>query len=161
MVKASKCHHDLTTIGYLKDFFQLNEQLPTWVEQENWPAVDSYFQQLVQKDGELFQYLLKFQQFSSIEFIISVRDASNDWEEDGIWHDDGSRLLAFSISLVDNQGIQGGNLLFRKKGNPQCFKLAPWDCGEIVVFKTGVSGFEHKVEKVTSGRRVVVAGWCS
>ena len=124
--------------------------------------IDSAFKELTHKEGNLFKYLSQFENFQSIEFILSLRDSENSWEEDGIWHDDGSRKLAFSLSLTKNSHlIEGGLLEIRKKDELESLKIPPFEFGEIVVFKTGTSGFEHKINQVTLGKRFIIAGWCS
>lgn len=145
---------------------QINIQLKALVDQENWNEIDHYFQLSTQKDGELFKFLSHFETFKQIEFIISVRDAQNPWEEDGIWHDDGSRKLAFSLSLTENiQNIEGGVLEIRKKNRnknneDKSYKIKPFAFGQIIIFATGTQGFEHKINKVTKAKRIIIAGWC-
>ena len=53
--------------------------------------------------NNIFEFLKQFHDFNFIEFIISIRDSQNEWEEDGIWHDDGSRVFAFSLSLLNQE----------------------------------------------------------
>lgn len=131
------------------------------VHKEDWESLDSYFMQLTSPTGELFKVLSKFCDFKAIEFIISIRDAQNPWEEDGIWHDDGSRKLAFSLSLTkDHQEVEGGVLEIRQKGNQDSFKLKPFEYGKMIVFATGENNFEHKINQVTKGKRIIIAGWC-
>lgn len=151
---------ELFTQGYHLTSFPLGEEIRSRVQQERWQELDDEFRKLTIKDGRLFQFLQQFHDFNSIEFIISVRDASNDWEEDGIWHDDGSRVFAFSLSLTIGE-IEGGRLAFRHQGGaPHAFLPTP-DFGGIILFLTGRYGFEHKIHQVTRGRRVIIAGWCS
>ncbi|MEX0798985.1 MAG: 2OG-Fe(II) oxygenase [Bacteriovoracaceae bacterium] len=131
------------------------------VKKRDWGQVDHLCGRLVKEDGALFQLLYPLAGQSRIEFIINVRDAKNSWEEDGIWHDDGSRILAFSMGLnLAPETIKGGELLIRPKGVSASQRLGPPAIGEVVIFKTGVDGFEHKVLKVEQGQRVVMAGWC-
>lgn len=132
-----------------------------FIHREDWQALDDYFKILTHKDGAIFNFMSQFANFEAIEFIISIRDARNDWEEDGIWHDDGSRKLAFSLSLMESpQDIEGGILEIRKKGQKDSFKIGPFEYGNIIVFATGVDNFEHKINKVSLGRRIIIAGWC-
>ena len=161
MVKDSRCQDALTEQGLCKTYFPLSGQIKKWVKLENWSEIDHHFQALTKKNGDLFSFLSSFENFDQIEFIISIRDAANEWEEDGIWHDDGSRKLAFSVSILDNENTRGGKLLFRKKASMQTIALDPFNFGEIIIFKTGICGYEHMVSQVVSGRRIVVAGWCS
>lgn len=99
----------------------------------------------------------------SFEHILSLRIGPQDEELDGIWHDDGTRHLAFSLSLnLDYQSIVGGDLLMRKKESPdQILKIKPRPFGTLTVFCTGMDGWEHKTSLVTNGTRLVLAGWLS
>lgn len=147
-------------VGYQLTNFPLSHKIQQLVDQEKWVELDQEFKQLTQKDGELFNFLRHYCEFNSIEFIISIRDSENPDEEDGIWHDDGSRNLAFSLSLTKNQ-IQGGILEIKhKNGNPHHHIPTP-QFGEIIIFLTGANDFLHKINRVTSGRRIIIAGWCS
>ena len=161
MVNHTKCQDALSTQGFCKTNFELSKRILEQISCENWAAVDGSFKELTSENGELFKFLKNFELFDSIEFIISIRDSTNEWEEDGIWHDDGSRKLAFSLSLVPSQNIEGGVLQFRKKGHETASNIPPFNTGEMIIFKTGTSGYEHKICQVTSGRRVIIAGWCS
>lgn len=146
--------------GYLITTFPLSPTIPHLVDNENWQALDQEFQLLCQKNGALFQYLKNFCDFNSIEFIISIRDGSNPDEEDGIWHDDGSRLMAFSLSLTKLE-IQGGVLEIKhQSGNPHHHLPTP-RFGEIIIFLTGVHDFHHKINRVIKGKRIIIAGWCA
>ena len=156
----TKCQDDLENQGYCLVKMNLPEALRELVSNENWSELDAEFFKLTAKDGLIFQTLRLFRDFQSIEFIISLRDANNEWEEDGIWHDDGSRLLAFSLSLTLNSP-KGGVLEFRKKGECNSNKIPTPTYGEMIVFKTGVEGYEHKINQVTEGQRLIIAGWCS
>lgn len=132
------------------------------VEESAWEEIDLVFKQLTAPEGALYKYLLQFHDFSLIEFIISIRDAENEWEEDGIWHDDGSRIFAFSLSLTtDPDSIEGGRLGIRRKGDASMRLIPTPSIGGIILFLTGLYGFEHKTHEVTQGRRVIIAGWCS
>jgi len=154
--------------GYAFREFLLDPIFRTYVTEERWDELDAHFKCLVQADGEFFQFLKTFHRdFSSIEFIISIRDAANEWEEDGIWHDDGSRVFAFSLSLtLDPSAIQGGYLELRKKSEnespdklPASLPTPPF--GTAILFLTGVHGFEHRTRQVLNGKRIILAGWCS
>lgn len=146
--------------GFHLATFSVPEKVRDFIHSENWQALDDEFKKLTCPDGKLFLFLNQFHEFDKIEFIISIRDSLNDWEEDGIWHDDGSRVFAFSLSLTD-QPIEGGNLGIRKKED-QNFLLIPTPAfGEIILFLTGLYGYEHKIHQVTNGRRIIIAGWCS
>lgn len=148
--------------GFHLTSFPLSETLLCLIKEEQWLEVDRYFKQLTQHDGELFSFLKKFHEFENIEFIISIRDAQNSWEEDGIWHDDGSRFFAFSLSLTLNpQHMRGGKLGIRRKGLEDFIQIPTPSAGEIIMFLTGLYGFEHKIHKVIEGKRIIIAGWCS
>lgn len=148
--------------GFHLTHFPLSEDIRHLVRTENWKALDDAFKALTAPGGRLFGFLKTFHDFSSIEFIISIRDADNDWEEDGIWHDDGSRVFAFSLSLTeDAEKIQGGKLGVRRK-NAEEMELVPTpEFGGIILFLTGTYGWEHCIHRVSKGRRVIIAGWCS
>ena len=125
------------------------------------PNIDELFKKITQPDGSLFNYLKKFHDFESIEFIISLRSSNNPDEEDGIWHDDGSRLMAFSLSLTNSPPKRGGHLSFRKKESSIEDQIPTPDYGNIIIFLTGTYGFEHKTNAVLDGERLIIAGWCS
>ena len=91
---------ELFNQGYHLSYFTLDHEIKNLVITENWQGLDDEFKKLTSKDGRLFKYLQEYHDFENIEFIISIRDSSNEWEEDGIWHDDGSRVFAFSLSLT-------------------------------------------------------------
>lgn len=146
--------------GYHLTYFPLGDDARQWVQTENWTDLDNHFKKLTNKEGSLFNFLKRFHDFSSIEFIISVRDAGNDWEEDGIWHDDGSRVFAFSLSLTLDD-VQGGRLGIRERGQDHFVQIPTPNFGGIILFLTGIYGYEHKIHQVTKGRRVIIAGWCS
>jgi len=102
--------------GFHLSFFSIEEVRPL-VLAKDWAALDQKVIELTRPGGKLFTFLKTFHDFTDIEFIISLRNASNDWEEDGIWHDDGSRVFAFSLSLtMDSEKIEGGRLGVRRKG---------------------------------------------
>lgn len=148
--------------GFHLSYFALSSELKIFVQNEDWKSVDMCMQKLTAKDGELFKYLLTFHDFTQIEFIISLRDSKNDWEEDGIWHDDGSRVFAFSLSLsLDADHIKGGRLGIRKVGDENYLEIPTPSFGGIILFLTGIYGYEHRIHQVTEGKRVIIAGWCS
>ncbi|MFP5384454.1 MAG: 2OG-Fe(II) oxygenase [Bacteriovoracia bacterium] len=148
--------------GFFITYFPLPEEVKTYVKKEDWEKVDEAFRKLTSKGGRLYQFLQEYHDFNDIEFIISVRDSNNDWEEDGIWHDDGSRVFAFSLSLtLEPDAIAGGRLGIRRKGESTFFEVPTPSFGGIVLFLTGLYGFEHKIHEVKKGRRIIIAGWCS
>tara|TARA_Y100000780_G_scaffold155505_1_gene140092 strand:+ start:124301 stop:124783 length:483 start_codon:yes stop_codon:yes gene_type:complete len=147
--------------GFFSDKLTLPEELKEATINKNWGQVDAICERLIVPTGLLFQYLSPYAGQKRIEFIISIRDSKNEWEEDGIWHDDGSRILAFSMGLnLNPDSIEGGQLLLRKKGEQEYSSIPPMEFGEIIVFKTGISNYEHMVKAVTKGHRIVMAGWC-
>lgn len=148
--------------GFHLTHVPLPEELRAHVQNEDWVHVDALVHGLVSEKGSLYNFLKSYHDFSSIEFIISIRDASNDWEEDGIWHDDGSRVFAFSLSLtLSPEEIKGGRLGIRRKGEEIFMQIPTPSYGGIILFLTGTYGYEHKIHQVTTGRRVIIAGWCS
>lgn len=151
----------LPECGFILTSVDIDQVLHNFVANERFEEIDNYFTAATSKDGFLFNFLSSYEDFREIEFIISLRDSNNEWEEDGIWHDDGSRKLAFSLSLIDSNNIEGGKLEIRKIGSTTSNIIVPFNFGEIVIFKTGQDGFEHKINKVTKGRRLIIAGWCS
>ncbi len=99
--------------------------------------------------------------FSKIETMISIRDSKNEWEEDGIWHDDGSRVLAFSLSLTDEAHQVQGDLEIRKKESLSTQSIPTPAFGTAIIFLTGIHGYEHRTRAVKNGRRIMLVGWCS
>lgn len=148
--------------GFHLTYFPLGDEIRELVRHEDWNKLDGAFEELTKENGRLYNFLKTFHDFSSIEFIISIRDAANDWEEDGIWHDDGSRVFAFSLSLTENsEEIKGGRLGVRLKDTEQYLEIPTPEFGGIILFLTGLYGYEHKIHQVLSGRRIIIAGWCS
>lgn len=153
----SQCQSDLEKQGFCIDYIHLPDELKKLVISKNYPAIDEYIWSAIAQDGIIYEKMSQYTQFSEIEFIISLREEDN---EDGIWHDDGSRVLAFSLSLTIDIPEKGGVLEFRKKGEKESFKISTPKYGEIIIFKTGVDHYEHKINKVEKGSRLVIAGWC-
>lgn len=151
---------ELFTQGFHKTYFTLPETIRELVTLEKWPELDQEFQILTAKEGRLFKFLSEFHDFTDIEFIISIRDAANEWEEDGIWHGDGSRVFAFSLSLT-LQDVKGGRLGIRLVGEENFMQIPTPSFGGIILFLTGIYGYEHKIHQVTEGKRIIIAGWCS
>lgn len=156
----TKCQDDLEKQGYFLTEMTLPKELKTEVEKKDFEQVDKIIRILTKPEGAIFQTLLKYREFSEIEFILSLRESQNSWEEDGIWHDDGSRILAFSLSLTITSP-EGGILELREKGSNQSLKIPTPDYGQMIVFKTGVEAYEHKINRVSSGSRLIAAGWCT
>ncbi len=148
--------------GFHLSYFPLGEVIRQMVRDENWEALDREIKKLTAPGGSLFNFLQEFHSFNEIEFIISIRDAENDWEEDGIWHDDGSRVFAFSLSLtLKPEGIEGGRLGIRVKNSENLLEIPTPGFGTIILFLTGLYNIEHKIHEVKKGRRIIIAGWCS
>jgi hypothetical protein len=151
---------ELFNQGYHLSYFTLDHEIKNLVTTENWQGLDDEFKKLTSKDGRLFKYLQEYHDFENIEFIISIRDSSNEWEEDGIWHDDGSRVFAFSLSLTLGD-VKGGRLGLRLRGEENFIQLPTPSFGGIILFLTGIYGYEHKIHQVMKGKRIIIAGWCS
>lgn len=156
----TKSQNDLEVYGFTTVHFAPALDIIELVRKREFESIDKVMQDHTSTEGELFKLLSQFEDFDSIEFILSLREAKNEWEEDGIWHDDGSRKLAFSLSLTI-ESPEGGKLSFRKKGSSHQLDIPTPTYGEMIIFKTGVSGYEHKINQVTKGSRLVCAGWCS
>lgn len=148
--------------GFHLSYFSLGDDIKDLVEREDWDSLDVAINELTQKDGRLFKFLKTYHSFNNIEFIISVRDSSNEWEEDGIWHDDGSRFFAFSLSLTTGASlVRGGRLGIRQKGQDRFLEIPTPELGGIILFLTGIYGYEHRIHKVMGGKRIIIAGWCT
>lgn len=148
--------------GYLITKFPLPKDLEDLVTNEDWKRVDDTFQDLLAKGGSLYNFLKEFGIFIKTEFIISIRDSKDSEQDNGIWHDDGSRNFAFSLSLTkEPQGINGGHLSLKKKDQEETIDIPTPDYSKAIIFLTGTHGYEHKINKVTLGKRVIIAGWLS
>lgn len=147
--------------GYTFDFFEPPPALVAAVVTQRWDEVDTQVARLVQPGGELFGRISRYIPIISTEFIISIRDSRDPDQEDGIWHDDGSRRLAFTWSLT-TEPIEGGVLGIRAVGQLAAPVMIPTPAlGGLIVYLTGQFGFEHKIHQVTRGKRVVIACWGS
>lgn len=151
----------LPPAGYERVQLELPMAVEAQVRARDWEALDRSIRQQTLPGGGIFRALEAYALFSSIEFIISIRSAP---DEDGIWHDDGSRVLAFSLSLtLEPEKIEGGRLALRLRGNET--KLAgeiPTPAfGTMIVFATGAQGYEHRIHEVRRGERLIIAGWCT
>jgi hypothetical protein len=155
--------------GYILSAIELPGALKAAIESRDWVKVDEIVRQETLPGGAIFQELLKYAHFSEIEFIISIRSSLQEPDEDGIWHDDGSRVLAFSLSLtLDSNGVEGGRLEMRKRARTASEasslateSIATPPYGTAIIFATGWQGFEHKINRVTGGERIIIAGWCT
>jgi hypothetical protein len=151
---------DLQESNILEVAYNLPEVVLNFLKNEDWNSIDQYFLEAGRPGGALFSFLRQYLTFNQIEHIIAIRMAPDD--EDGIWHDDGSRVLGFTISLtIKNEEIVGGELRFKKKNDPEWISVSTRKLGQMMLFKTGIYGFEHMVTAVTIGRRIIIAGWCS
>ena len=151
---------ELNNQNIIQKSYPLPPEIIELVKTENWLAIDQYFLAAEKPGGALFNFMETFLTFTNIEHIISIRMPPDD--EDGIWHDDGSRTLGFTLSLTLNpKEVVGGHLRFRQKNTDDILDLSIRPIGEILIFKTGIYGFEHMVSAVSEGKRVLIAGWCS
>lgn len=158
-------HPELKKFGYAKTQLELPSRLSEFVAAKNYQEIDQFFTDALKPQGFLSETLKNYGVFQVTEHILSLRKGDDplDPDEEGIWHDDGSRLFAFSLGLNFNTtSIEGGDLIFRLKGqNDILFRQPPLAYGELFVFLTGIWGYEHKVEAVTKGERLHCAGWLS
>ena len=155
----SQCQNDLNNKGYTISKFDISPNVKNLVITSDYIEIDRYIKTEITQKGKLFKLMRNFCKVKKIEFIISLRESKNEWEEDGIWHDDGSRILAFSLSLT-LEPPEGGILEIREKSKSLIHQIKTPKYGEIIIFKTGHENFEHKINKVTKGKRLIVAGWC-
>lgn len=150
----------LMSEGYLELNWEFALEVKELVLFEHYLELDLFFKNECKTTGRLFHFLNNIFPIDHLEHIIAVREAPND--EDGIWHDDGSRLLGFSLSLnIDHENILGGNLEFKQKDQAETLIFTPRPYSTIIIFLTGQFGYEHKVSQVTKGKRTVIAGWGS
>lgn len=156
MIKNEKLLKD----GYLLTDYPLDAVVLECLQKEDWKKLDQHFLEISKPNGPLRNFLLQFLDFEKLEHIIAIRRAPLD--DEGIWHDDGSRFLGFSLSLNRKpETIEGGVLNFRKKESKDMVSFSPLPYGKIVLFLSGVYGYEHQVSAVTKGERIIIAGWCS
>ena len=150
---------ELLKNGLIQLQVDLPQKIKVLIEKKDYVALDSALGELVCKQGLLYKTLSNKAHFEEIEYITAIR---TDPDEEGIWHDDGSRILGFTLGLnFKDQHIEGGELIFRVKGSNQVNSLSAPSYGTLTVFLTGLFGYEHKVTKVSKGFRLVMAGWCS
>ncbi|MFT6071181.1 MAG: hypothetical protein ACJAT2_001453 [Bacteriovoracaceae bacterium] len=132
---------------------------PSWKQailEKDWQTLDSLAAQAVSEKGSLRVLLEKLCPVQKIEHLISLREAP---DEDGIWHDDGSRDLAFSLSL-SLESFEGEGLGLRIRGDEaSAFTLGYRPYGTLTCFLTGSNGYEHRTHQVLKGSRLVLAGW--
>jgi hypothetical protein len=152
--------------GHLLSQMDLPVELRHAIEKRDWVRVDQLIQIETRPGGAIFEELQRYEDFTQIEFIISIRSSLKEPDEDGIWHDDGSRVLAFSLSLTLNaEAVQGGRLEMRRRtreGVSEVLHSIPTPpYGTAIIFATGHLGFEHKINRVSGGERIIIAGWCT
>lgn len=145
--------------GYILHEVRPPDYFQELIFKEDWNLLDLECSKLTQKDSLIFNLLSQFYPIQDIEFIISLRVAGDN--EDGIWHDDGSRKIAFSWSLTpESFSPEGGILSLRPKKEPSHIQnIKTPHYGEMIIFRTGEDGWEHKISEVTGGKRLVIAGW--
>ena len=149
-------------IGYYLHQIELSSSIKTLVLNAQYDQVYDELTKLTFPGEVLFQILRKYKAISQIETMLALRDSANPDEEDGIWHDDGSRQIAFSLSLnLSHASIEGGELGIRRKGASNMERIPTRPFGELIIFRTGVDGFEHKTFRVSRGKRLVFVGWGS
>lgn len=153
-------NQEIQKAGFIVVRLDLPQQWRHWRENNDYRQLDLAVGEELKEGGILHQQLKGIGNFSTIEHILALRCSTED--EDGIWHDDGSRNFAFSLGLnLDPKSIVGGELSLRKKGSSETQRFSALGFGEMVIFLTGVWGYEHQVSQVTMGQRLVAAGWCS
>jgi hypothetical protein len=152
------------TEGFLLTPVALPAPIREKVLARDWNALDRLMRAETLPGGSVFEEMRKYADFTEIEFIISIRSSLAEPDEDGIWHDDGTRVLAFSLSLtLDPSELEGGRLALRKRfdesAEPRWIETPPF--GTMIVFATGHGGFEHRIHRVSRGERIMIAGWCT
>lgn len=144
-------------------FYQISLNLPEDIRlaviAEDWITLDRLLERETKAGGTIYHAISAFIAIEQVEHIIAIRRGGDD--EDGIWHDDGSRQLAFTLSLVEDlDQLQGGILQLRPKNKPATLELIPTPAyGTLTIIKTGHHGFEHCLLKVQKGLRIICAGW--
>ncbi len=156
------CHEKLDKTGIIKLKWNQSDTIIKALIKEDYKTIDSYFENQFNKNGSFHSWISNFIKVDQIEHLISIRDSLNPYEEDGIWHDDGSRKLAFTLSLCQKpELIEGGVFSFRKMGFKNQYNYPPQPIGTLLIFKTGVDRYEHKIHQVTKNKRIIIAGWIS
>jgi hypothetical protein len=153
--------------GFLKTQLVMSAPWHKVVQECHYAQLDRLASQSLIPGGYLFEkmnellpsYFSRSQQ--KIEHIISLREGPQSIDEEGIWHDDGSRLLAFSLSLNKHyENIKGGQLSLRQKDQrEEVMVIGPRPFGTLHLFCTGQDDWEHKTSRVHTGSRLVLAGW--
>jgi len=158
--------YTLKESGYLKLRFSLPSSWREFVKNEDYEKLYQEAQKEMHSSGILGAKLFEVYQECKIEeahweLMLAKRRGPQDPEEDGIWHDDGSRNLAFSLSLNEHpEEISGGELCLRPKAEPHKvtqLSTLPW--GEAYLFATGKLNWEHRISLVSIGNRLVLVAW--
>lgn len=145
--------------GFIIVQFPYSEELRPYVVTRNFLELDQLFLRELSKNGKYKKFLMEIVDTPFFEHIIAIR---TDPDDDGIWHDDGSRYFGFSLSLnLVPSTISGGELLFKHKNSMDFQSIGPLPFGKMAIFLSGIYGYEHKVNQVLSGERIVIAGWGS
>ena len=160
-------YNKLISEGYYTFELNLPENWYELTKSQSYKELDLEAKKQLMPSGLLFKAMqakcpqIFSKSLSTFEHILSLRVGPEEEEYDGIWHDDGSRLLAFSLSLnLEYQKIRGGHLSLRNKLLPnEVYNIHPRDFGTITIFCTGQDGWEHKTNLVSQGERLVLAGW--
>ncbi|OUR96779.1 hypothetical protein A9Q84_10585 [Halobacteriovorax marinus] len=145
--------------GFLQMKLAFPKELADALKLCNWQRVDQLLFEYLEVGAFLRTVLDQFHPYNTTEHMIAIRDARTD--EDGIWHDDGSRHFAFTWSFNDDPELEGGELLFKVKNSTECTTITPPAYETLTVFLTGEYNYEHKVNKVSRGVRKNLVGWCS
>lgn len=145
--------------GFLILDYPLPKDITTWVIAKKYLELDQYFLKECLPGSSFYNFLRAQFAFEHLEHIIAVRSSPHD--DEGIWHDDGSRQVGFSLSLNLNPNlIKGGHLYLKKRiEDAPLYDFPPQPFGKLILFLTGQFNYEHRVSKVTEGERIVIAGW--
>lgn len=147
---------ELFSDGHYSQKWEVPASWNQCIKEQNWEELDRLAGQSLEKGGELHEKISKLCPIHKTEHILSLRSAP---DETGIWHDDGSRDLAFSLAL-SFEPFEGRGLSLRKKNQSDtAISLGFRPYGTLTCFLTGANDFEHRTEEVLSGERLVLAGW--
>jgi len=159
---------NLKQLGHISIKLKLPEIWKELSLKKDYEQLDTLAKTSLLSDGLLYLQMKKmapehFLKERSFEHILSLREGPQREDFDGIWHDDGTRFLAFSMSLnEDYKSIMGGELLMRHKSSREKIQaISARAFGTLTVFATGQDEWEHKTNLVLSGSRLVLAGWLS
>lgn len=142
--------------GQCSSLWEVPASWTSAIKEKNWALLDSLAFSALSTSGELRLILEKLCPIYKIEHLLSLREAPDD---DGIWHDDGSRDLAFSLAL-SLESFEGLGLGLRIRGQEQsAYSIGFRPYGTLTCFLTGSNGYEHRTYQVTKGSRLVLAGW--